>query len=70
MWVELMEVQNAYVAETWSELFAAEGLKILVAPATESQAGAAWTEAGELEPRKLYAPHGKLHVAKEILRKI
>ncbi len=65
MWVELMEVQNAYVAETWRELFAAEGLKILVVPRTKP-----WTAAGELEPRKLYAPHGKLHVVKEILRKI
>ena len=34
MWVELMEVQNAYIAETWRELFAAEGLKLLVVPLT------------------------------------
>jgi hypothetical protein len=60
-----MEVQNAYIAETWRELFAAEGLKILVAPRAEP-----WTDAGDLEPRTLYVPHGKMHVAKEILRKI
>jgi hypothetical protein len=65
MWVEFMEVQNAYIAETWRELFAAEGLRILVVPLTDP-----WTDAGDLAPRKLYVPHGKLHVAKEILRKI
>ena len=65
MWVELMEVKNAYVAQAWKELFNAEGLAVRVVPLTGK-----WTEAGDLEPRKLYVSHGKLHVAQEILRKI
>ncbi|KPK46842.1 MAG: hypothetical protein AMJ77_05020 [Dehalococcoidia bacterium SM23_28_2] len=65
MWVELMEVKNAYIAEAWKELFNAEGLAVRVVPLSEK-----WAEAGELEPRKLYVPQGKLHVAKEIMRKI
>jgi hypothetical protein len=65
MWVELMEVKNVYMAEAWKELFNAEGLAVRVVPLS-----AEWSEAGELEPRKLYVPEGKLHVAKEILRKI
>ena len=32
MWVEFMSVANGYVAETWRELFAAEGLRITIIP--------------------------------------
>ncbi|MDP2948162.1 MAG: hypothetical protein Q8P22_01315 [Chloroflexota bacterium] len=65
MWVELMEVKNAYIAEAWKELLNAEGLAVRVVPLSGE-----WAEAGELEPRKLYVSQGKLHVAQEILRKI
>jgi len=65
MWVELMEVRNAYIAEMWRELFAAQGLAVRVVPRSKP-----WNRAGELEPHKLYVPAGKLHVAREILRKI
>jgi len=65
MWVELMEVENAYVAEMWQELINAEGLAVRIVPRTKP-----WNRAPELEPRKLYVPAGKLHVAQEILRKI
>ena len=65
MWVEFMTVPNAYAAETWRELFAAEGLSIRVVPPVDR---------GEREskhdPRTLYVPTGKAHVAREILRKI
>lgn len=65
MWVEFMTVGNAYAAETWRELFAAEGLTLRVVPPVEM---------GEKEtlrePRTLYVPTGKAHVAREILRKI
>lgn len=64
MWVEFMTVRNAYVAETWSELFAAEGLSIRVLPPIGVG------PAGPREPRTLYVPTGKAHVAREILRKI
>ena len=65
MWVEFMKVGNAYAAETWRELFAAEGLSVLVVPPINH---------GESESmhdeRMLYVPTGKAHVAREILRKI
>ncbi len=65
MWVEFMTVRNAYIAETWQELFAAEGLAIRVIPPIGR---------GEKESmraaRTLYVPTGKAHVAREILRKI
>ena len=65
MWVEFMNVPNAYIAETWRELFAAEGLSMLVVPPVNRG------EAASLrDPRTLYVPTGKAHVAREILRKI
>lgn len=60
-----MEVKNAYIAETWREVFAAEGLAVRVVPRTVP-----WTKAPDLEPRMLYVPRGKRHVAREIMRKI
>ena len=65
MWVEFMTVRNAYVAETWTELFAAEGLSIRVIPPIGRG-----EKASMRDPRTLYVPTGKAHVAREILRKI
>lgn len=65
MWVEFMTVRNAYVAETWTELFAAEGLAIRVIPPIGRGEAASMRDA-----RTLYVPTGKAHVAREILRKI
>jgi hypothetical protein len=65
MWVEFMTVRNAYVAETWRELFAAEGLSMLVVPPVGRG-----EQASMRDPRTLYVPTGKAHVAREILRKI
>lgn len=65
MWVEFMTVRNAYVAETWSELFAAEGLSVRVIPPIGQGESATMRD-----PRTLYVPTGKAHVAREILRKI
>ena len=65
MWVELMKVNNGYAAETWKELFSAEGLSIRVVPPV----GEGITTSMRLE-RTLYVPTGKAHVAREILRKI
>ena len=65
MWVEFMTVDNAYVAETWRELFAAEGLSVRVVPPVGRGEDVAM-----LAPRTLYVPSGKAHVAREILRKI
>jgi hypothetical protein len=60
-----MKVRNAYVAETWRELFAAEGLAVRVIPPI----GRGESESMQDE-RTLYVPTGKAHVAREILRKI
>ncbi len=65
MWVEFMTVRNAYVAETWRELFAAEGLSMRVVPPVGMG-----EKATMRDERTLYVPTGKAHVAREILRKI
>ncbi len=65
MWVEFMTVTNAYAAETWRELFAAEGLSMLVIPPIGRGEKETMADA-----RTLYVPTGKAHVAREILRKI
>ena len=65
MWVEFMTVRNAYVAETWRELFAAEGVSIRVIPPVGRGEAASMRD-----ERTLYVPTGKAHVAREILRKI
>ncbi len=65
MWVEFMTVRNAYVAETWRELFAAEGLTLRVVPPVDRG-----ETVSKRAPRTLYVPTGKAHVAREILRKI
>ena len=65
MWVEFMTVGNGYAAETWRELFAAEGLYLRII----QPIGVAGY-AGMSESRTLYVPTGKAHVAREILRKI
>ncbi|MEO6877045.1 MAG: hypothetical protein ABI205_01105 [Gemmatimonadaceae bacterium] len=53
------------MAETWQELFAAEGLSIRVIPPI----GRGEKQSMRHE-RVLYVPTGKAHVAREILRKI
>jgi hypothetical protein len=65
MWVEFMTVRNAYAAETWRELFAAEALSVRIIPPVGRG-----EKVSMHEPRTLYVPTGKAHVAREILRKI
>lgn len=65
MWVEFMTVGNAYAAEMWREVFAAEGLSVRVVPPV-----GAGESASRHDERKLYVPTGKAHVAREIMRKI
>ncbi len=60
-----MSVANGYVAETWRELFAAEGLRIVIMPPVGRGEDASMRDA-----RVIYVPTGKAHVAREILRKI
>jgi len=65
MWVEFMTVRNAYIAQTWAELFAAEALSVRVVPPI-----GVGERAPRSDERTLYVPTGKAHVAREILRKI
>jgi hypothetical protein len=65
MWVDFMTVRNGYVAETWRELFAAEGLSVRIIPPVGHGESATMQD-----PRTLYVPTGKAHVAREIMRKI
>lgn len=65
MWVEFMTVRNAYIAQTWTELFAAEALAVRVVPPI-----GVGERAPRSDERTLYVPTGKAHVAREILRKI
>lgn len=60
-----MTVRNAYVAELWRELFAAEGLAIRVIPPVNRGESVSMRD-----ERTLYVPTGRAHVAREILRKI
>lgn len=64
MWAKLMETKNAYTAEMWRELLYAEAVSVQVVPES------GWANAAELEKHEVYVPWGKLHVAREILRKI
>ena len=65
MWVEFMTVPNAYIAETWCEIFAAEGVRLTpIPPIGHGEDASMWDE------RVLHVPSGKAHVAREILRKI
>ena len=64
MWAELTEVPNRYIAETWRELFHAEGIAIRLIVAADR------ADEGDFAPRKIYVPDSKTHVAYEIMRKI
>ena len=63
MWTKLLNVKNGYAAEVWKELFDAEGVSNRVVPPLTSDAPMA-------EPREIWVPDSKTHVAREILRKI
>ena len=58
-----MDVKNGYIAKVWKDLYDAEGVAVRIVPPL---AGAyAWSE-----PRQIWVPDSKTHVAAEILRKI
>ena len=63
MWAKLMTVKNGYVARVWKDLYDAEGVACRVDPPL--------TDAFSLrEPRDIWVPDSKTHVAVEIMRKI
>ncbi len=58
-----MDVKNGYAAEVWKELFDAEGISNQIVPPLQSDVAMS-------EPREIWVPDSKTHVAAEILRKI
>ena len=57
-----MEVKNAYIAQSWKELFDAEALAVrIVLPLGVGS---------DMEPRQIWVPDSKTHVAHEVMRKI
>ena len=63
MWAKLMTVKNGHVARVWKELYDSEGVGLRVVPPL--------TDAYPLsQPRELWVPDSKTHVAAEIMRKV
>jgi hypothetical protein len=62
MWVKFMEVPDGYAAAIWKELFSTEALSVRVVPPLEVGA--------MRDPREIWVPDGKTHVAREVLNKI
>ena len=62
MWVKFMECPDGYAASIWKELFATEALSVRVVPPLEIGA--------MQDPREIWVPDGKTHVAREVLNKI
>jgi hypothetical protein len=63
MWAKLMTVKNGHVARIWKSLYDAEGVSCRVDPPL--------TPAHSLdEPRDIWVPDSKTHVAVEIMRKV
>ena len=58
-----MTVKNGYVARVWKELYDSEGVAVQVVPPL--------TDAHSLvEPREIWVPDSKTHVAVEIMRTV
>ena len=64
MWAEFMHAPNRYLAETWRELLAAEGISVRLVTPPDRRAE------GDFAPCTIYVPDSKTHVAREILRKV
>jgi hypothetical protein len=63
MWAKFMEVKTGYTAQTWLELFRAEGVALRIVPPLES-------DTPMTAPRELWVPDSKTHVVAELMRKI
>ncbi len=62
MWVKFMEVADGYAALMWREVFNQEALSVRIVPPVEV--------GGMKDPREIWVPDGKTHVAREVLNKI
>jgi hypothetical protein len=73
MWSKLMDVKNGHVAKVWKDLYDAEGLALRIVPplptggSAKGKGGASYSWS---EPRQIWVPDSKTHVAVEILRKV
>ena len=63
MWAKLMTVKNGHVARVWKELYDAEGVAVQVVPPLTGSHSLS-------EPREIWVPDSKTHVAVEIMRKV
>jgi hypothetical protein len=63
MWAKFLDVKNGYAAEVWKELLDAEGVSNRVVPPLNSSAAMS-------QPREIWVPDSKTHVALEVLRKV
>ena len=63
MWHRLMTVKNGYTARVFKDLFDAEGVACRLVPALTDEHSLG-------EPREIWVPDSKTHVAAEILRKV
>ena len=73
MWSKLMDAKNGYVAKVWKDLYDAEGVAVRIVPPLPRPAGSADKGASSYswsEPRQIWVPDSKTHVAVEILRKV
>ena len=72
MWTKLMDVKNGYTAKVWKDLWDAEGVACRIVPPLPLARGAGPEAGGHgwSEPRQIWVPDSKTHVAAEILRKV
>ncbi len=63
MWAKLMTVPNGHVAQIWKSLYDAEGVGCRVVPPLSAAHSFN-------EPRDIWVPDSKTHVAVEIMRKV
>ena len=72
MWSKLMDVKNGYVAKVWKDLYDAEGVAVRIVPPLPGSDRGAGNKAAYSwsEPRQIWVPDSKTHVAVEILRKV
>jgi len=64
MWTEFKKAPNLVTAQTWKEVFEAEGLPTRILPEGDI------LDWGERVPFRIMVPKGREHVAEEILRKL
>jgi hypothetical protein len=57
-----MRVKNGYVARVWKDLYDAEGVAVRIVPPLVG--------ASLKDPREIWVPDSKTHVAAEIMRKV